>query len=43
VRTEEETYLGRGATQDDGRLIVLLNNGAHEMKMTGTLAKLRVE
>ena len=43
VRTEDETYLGRGATQDDGRLVVLLNNGAHEMKMTGTLARLRVE
>jgi len=43
VHTDEETYLGRGALQDDGRLIVLLNSGAREMRMSGTLAKLRVE
>jgi hypothetical protein len=43
VRTDEETYTGRGATQDDGHLLVLLTNGARETRMTGTLAKLRVE
>ena len=43
VRTEDEIYTGRGATQDDGRLLVLLTNGAREMRMTGTLAKVRVE
>jgi len=40
---DEETYTGRGATQDDGSLIILLSNGAKEMRMTGTLAKLKVE
>ena len=43
LRTEDETYTGRGATQDDGRLVILLTNGAKEMRMSGTLAKLRVE
>ena len=42
LRTEDETYTGRGATQDDGRLIILLTNGAREMRMSGTLAKLKV-
>ncbi|MEO8593372.1 MAG: hypothetical protein ABI759_08620 [Candidatus Solibacter sp.] len=43
LRTEEETYTGSGATRDDGRLMIQLSNGAHEMRMSGTLAKLRVE
>ena len=43
LRTEDETYTGRGATQDDGRLVILLTNGAREMRMCGTLAKLKVE
>ncbi len=43
LRTEDETYTGRGATQDDGRLVILLTNGAKEMRMSGTLAKLKVE
>jgi hypothetical protein len=40
---EDETYTGRGAAQEDGRLVILLNNGAKEMKMTGTPANLKVE
>ena len=43
VRTEEETFTGRGAIQDDGKLSVSLSNGAREMRMTGTLGKVRVE
>ena len=43
LRTEEETYTGRGATQDDGRLLILLTNGAREMRMTGSLASLKVD
>ena len=43
LRTEDETYTGRGATQDDGRLVVWFTNGAHETRMSGTLARLRVE
>src|SRR5207302_606053 len=41
LRTEDETYTGRGATQDDGHLAILLTNGAKEMRMSGTLAKLK--
>jgi hypothetical protein len=43
VRTEDETYSGRGATQDDGRLVIVLTSGSKEMRMSGTLAKLKVE
>lgn len=40
---EDETYTGKGAAQEDGRLVILLSNGAKEMRMTGTLANLKVE
>ena len=43
LRTDDETYTGSGATRDDGRLLILLTNGAREMRMSGTLAKLKVE
>ncbi len=43
LRTEEDTYTGRGTTGDDGRLVILLSNGTKEMRMIGTLAKLKVE
>jgi hypothetical protein len=43
LRTEDETYTGRGATQEDGRLLIVLTNGAREMRMTGTLASVRVD
>ena len=43
LRTDDETYTGRGATQDDGRMVILLTSGAKEMRMSGTLAKLKVE
>ncbi|MBZ5625654.1 MAG: AsmA family protein [Acidobacteriia bacterium] len=43
LKMEDETYTGRGATLDDGRLVILLSNGAKEMRMTGTLAKLKLE
>jgi hypothetical protein len=43
LRTEDETYTGRGTTQDDGRLVILLSNGSKEMRMSGTLATLKVE
>ena len=40
---DDEVFTGRGTAQDDGRLVFLLNNGAREMRMSGTLAKLKVE
>ncbi|MGA2268498.1 MAG: hypothetical protein ABSH44_08530 [Bryobacteraceae bacterium] len=43
LRTEDGTFTGRGATQDDGRLVIVLTNGAKEMRVSGTLAKLKVE
>ena len=43
LRAEGETYTGRGATQDDGRLNILVANGEREIRMTGTLANLKVE
>jgi hypothetical protein len=36
-------FTAASATQDDGHLVVLLSNGAKEMRMSGTLAKLKVE
>jgi hypothetical protein len=40
----DETFTGRGATQEDGRLMVVLTNGTREMRMTGaTLAKLKLD
>jgi hypothetical protein len=43
LRAEDETYTGRGATQDDGRLVIVLTSGSKELRMSGTLAKLKVE
>jgi hypothetical protein len=43
LRADEEVYTGRGATQDDGRLVIVLSNGAKEMRMSGTIAALKVE
>ena len=43
LRTEDETFTGHGATQDDGRLLVVLTNGAREMRMSGLLGKLKLE
>jgi hypothetical protein len=43
VRTEDETFTGRAATIEDGRLAASLSSGAREMRVSGPLAKLRVE
>ncbi len=43
VRTEDETFTGRVATLEDGRLAASLTSGGHEMRVSGTLAKLKVE
>jgi len=39
----DDTYTGQGATQSDGRLVFLLTSGSKEMRMSGTLAELRVD
>jgi hypothetical protein len=43
LRTDEETYTGRGATGDDGRLIIVLNSGSKEMRLSGSLAKPKLD
>jgi hypothetical protein len=43
LKTDDESFTGGGRTLDDGRLLIQLSNGAHEMRMVGTVAKLRVE
>jgi len=43
LKSEDGAFTGRGATQDDGRIVILLSDGAREVRMTGTLANLRVE
>jgi hypothetical protein len=43
IRTEDDTYTGKGASQDDGKLSVVLNSGSKEMRMSGTVARLRIE
>jgi hypothetical protein len=43
LRTEDDIFVGRGATQEDGRLLIVLSNGAREMRMTGTLAALKLD
>jgi hypothetical protein len=43
LETGDEVYTGRGATQEDGRLLIELASPTREMRVSGTLAKLRVE
>jgi hypothetical protein len=43
LRDTDDTYTGNGATQENGHVIVLLTNGSREMRVSGPLAKLRVE
>ena len=40
---EDETYTGRGTIQEDGRLVILLSNGAREMRVSGPPANLKLE
>ena len=38
-----DLFVGRGAMQDDGRLLLQLSSGARQLRVTGTLAQLVVE
>jgi hypothetical protein len=42
LQVGSELYVGRGATQDDGRLLLQLSNGGKQMRIMGPLAKLTV-
>jgi hypothetical protein len=43
LRTEDESFTGHGSTQDDGRLLIVLTDGAREVRMSGLLGKLKLE
>jgi hypothetical protein len=43
MATEDELFLGRGAMQDDGRLLIQVSNGTRQLSVTGTLARLELE
>jgi hypothetical protein len=43
LRGDDETYTGRGATEADGRLVVVLTDGVKEVRVSGPWDRLRVE
>jgi hypothetical protein len=43
LRSDDDTYTGRGATQEDGRLVVVLTDGVKELRLSGPWDKLKVE
>ena len=43
LRTEDATYIGSGVSQNDGRLVISLTSGSREMRMSGTVAALKVD
>jgi hypothetical protein len=43
ISAGDELYLGRGAMQDDGRLLIQVSNGSRQLSMSGTLARLRLD
>ena len=43
MQVGSDLYIGRGATQDDGRLLLQLSSGAKQMRVSGPLAQLAVE
>jgi hypothetical protein len=43
LRTADDSFTGKGSTEEDGRIVVLLSNGSKEVRVSGTLANLRLE
>jgi len=43
VRSEDNMYTGRGETQNDGRLVVVLSDGFKEVRVSGPWDKLKME
>jgi hypothetical protein len=43
ARSGDDAYTGQGGTQDSGRIAVTLTNGAKDVRVSGTLNKLKVE
>jgi len=43
LRTGEDVYTGRGATENDGKLLIVLISGTKELRVAGIPGKLKVE
>ena len=44
LRTEDQVvYTGHGNTQEDGQLLIVVSNGSREMRVSGTIAKLKFD
>jgi hypothetical protein len=43
LSTGAETYTGHGAAQPDGTLLAQLSSGTRELRVSGTLAQLKVD
>jgi hypothetical protein len=43
VRSDDDIYTGQGATQNDGRLVVVLTDGSKEVRVSGPWDKLKME
>ena len=43
LRTDDDSYTGRGTTQDDGRLQIVLTNGSRVVRMSGLPGKLKLD
>ena len=43
MSTGGEVFLGSGAMQDDGHLLIQVSNGSRQLNVTGTLAQLRLD
>lgn len=43
MRMGPDLYIGRGGTQEDGRLLFELSSGSRQMRVSGTLGQLTVE
>lgn len=43
MSTGGEIYLGHGALQNDGRLLIQVSNGTRQLSVTGTLARLQLD
>ncbi len=43
LRSGDDSFTGQGGTQDGGRVVITLNNAVKEVKVSGTLARLKIE
>jgi hypothetical protein len=43
LRTSDDVYTGHGATQNDGKLLILLTDSGKELRLSGPPGKLKAE